>query len=883
FQGSPYIEQTAKRKRDMTNEEPVPSTSSVLSAAEKNVKIEPVLVSKKRKGLDIDALWRKKFKDAENHKSPDSTASTSEAQQEAITSANSSSSGVSSSSPGTSSVPKSEPESPGKIILEIKKAVAEKLEKKAEMAKAMVAASSKPHPKINNNHTTPARSSAVPLKGMKKQVTAEVSKPTPPPAPPQKQPSPIGRTTRSARKKTEAERKSMNDLEDVKPNIKLLKKELPAFECSDIADGSVREEMEVMQRTDEDSNGNDYDYGQMDYDQNAVTPNGTYGIYGADSAYGQYYAYTTNNMQASPQETGSQYLVQAPQSPISNEDQETTILQNNQRASPATVNWLFDNYEIAEGSSLPRCQLYDHYRKHCEEHRMDPVNAASFGKLIRSVFQNLKTRRLGTRGNSKYHYYGIRMKENSVLHSLPIQSQQSQIHQQVYTPPMQQIPQRDAYADTVNQVAAQKYIGAEMIPRKRSHKERSSSSPSDRDSNSPAELPTQQVFLNQNTTAARVIPSQNPTVANAPTAPYSFTEEDKASMGTKGFEVPNFTQLHATLADIKFKNLNMEPGYLDLFVGDYTTMCMDTLELVKSVQFGSLEDTWKNFWSGSDNVDHEKLLQLCTLEQVQNWIVECDLVLYQTIVDCLIPHVLLSELSAGMTQSCRTFGKNIDHYLRKAMSSGKVCDSLIKKKLQALKYMQQGLKRYTSLNHLAHAARGVLMKPEQCLQMAQDYAKVDIEAVHQQAGWICGCDGALVRSINLAFQANLHGASPMERWAEWLESIVDQVLAKYQDHPAKDVENVGKQFLLNWSFYTSMIIRDLTLRSAMSFGSFTLIRLLADDYMYYLIESKIAKASNQQLITVIRQDKEWPFPKTQTSQEYIVPSKNDGKTNGVTP
>ncbi|EGT49370.1 hypothetical protein CAEBREN_31487 [Caenorhabditis brenneri] len=615
----------------------------------------------------------------------------------------------------------------------------------------------------------------------------------------------------------------------------------------------------------------------------AVTPNGTYGIYGADSAYGQYYAYTTNNMQASPQETGSQYLVQAPQSPISNEDQETTILQNNQRASPATVNWLFDNYEIAEGSSLPRCQLYDHYRKHCEEHRMDPVNAASFGKLIRSVFQNLKTRRLGTRGNSKYHYYGIRMKENSVLHSLPIQSQQSQIHQQVYTPPMQQIPQRDAYADTVNQVAAQKYIGAEMIPRKRSHKERSSSSPSDRDSNSPSELPNQQVFLNQNTTAARVIPTQNPTVANAPTAPYSFTEEDKASMGTKGFEVPKFTQLHATLADIKFKNLNMEPGYLDMFVGDYTAMCMDTLELVKSVQFGSLEDTWKNFWSGSDNVDHEKLLQLCTLEQVQNWIVECDLVLYQTIVDCLIPHVLLSELSAGMTQSCRTFGKNIDHYLRKAMSSGKVCDSLIKKKLQALKYMQQGLKRYTSLNHLAHAARGVLMKPEQCLQMAQDYAKVDIEAVHQQAGWICGCDGALVRSINLAFQANLHGASPMERWAEWLESIVDQVLAKYQDHPAKDVENVGKQFLLNWSFYTSMIIRDLTLRSAMSFGSFTLIRLLADDYMYYLIESKIAKASNQQLITVIRQDKEWPFPKTQTSQEYIVPSKNDGKTNGVTP
>ena len=37
-----------------------------------------------------------------------------------------------------------------------------------------------------------------------------------------------------------------------------------------------------------------------------------------------------------------------------------------------------------------------------------------------------------------------------------------------------------------------------------------------------------------------------------------------------------------------------------------------------------------------------------------------------------------------------------------------------------------------------------------------------------------------------------------------------------------------------------MIIRDLTLRSAASFGSFHLIRLLYDEYMFYLIEHKVA-------------------------------------------
>ena len=52
------------------------------------------------------------------------------------------------------------------------------------------------------------------------------------------------------------------------------------------------------------------------------------------------------------------------------------------------------------------------------ETKQEPVNAASFGKLIRSVFLGLRTRRIGTRGNSKYHYYGIRVKPSSILNQL---------------------------------------------------------------------------------------------------------------------------------------------------------------------------------------------------------------------------------------------------------------------------------------------------------------------------------------------------------------------------------------------------------------------------------------------------------------------------------
>jgi regulatory factor X 1/2/3 len=67
------------------------------------------------------------------------------------------------------------------------------------------------------------------------------------------------------------------------------------------------------------------------------------------------------------------------------------------QAAPITVQWLVDNFEPAEGHSLKRSTLYNFYMHHCTEQKLDAVNPASFGKLIRSVFLGLRTRRLGTR------------------------------------------------------------------------------------------------------------------------------------------------------------------------------------------------------------------------------------------------------------------------------------------------------------------------------------------------------------------------------------------------------------------------------------------------------------------------------------------------------
>ena len=50
------------------------------------------------------------------------------------------------------------------------------------------------------------------------------------------------------------------------------------------------------------------------------------------------------------------------------------------------VHRLHENYEMSSGVSLPRSSLYNHYLDFCQKSNLEPVNAASFGKVLRVIF-----------------------------------------------------------------------------------------------------------------------------------------------------------------------------------------------------------------------------------------------------------------------------------------------------------------------------------------------------------------------------------------------------------------------------------------------------------------------------------------------------------------
>lgn len=127
--------------------------------------------------------------------------------------------------------------------------------------------------------------------------------------------------------------------------------------------------------------------------------------------------------------------------------------------------------------------------------------------------------------------------------------------------------------------------------------------------------------------------------------------------------------------------------------------------------------------------------------------------------------------------------------------------------------------------------------------------RVDFHNVQEQASWVCQCDTAIVQRLENEFKAALQQQNTLEQWAAWLRLVVDQTLEEYRGKPS--YVKAARQFLLKWSFYSSMVIRDLTLRSAASFGSFHLIRLLYDEYMFFVLERKVAENTNTQPIAVM--------------------------------
>ncbi|KAI8821142.1 RFX DNA-binding domain-containing protein [Fimicolochytrium jonesii] len=499
------------------------------------------------------------------------------------------------------------------------------------------------------------------------------------------------------------------------------------------------------------------------------------------------------------------------------------------------THWLMENYEQREGISIPRSNLYDHYCSYCVDHKIDPVNSASFGKLIRSVFPDIKTRRLGTRGKSKYHYCGIQMRNESASVALG-----------------------EGYTSSIRSSSA-----------RRGESQASSPTPpaglvGDHDSGISVQHGHTQHGKQQLQSLQPSEESVEQGQQGGGDTPQDQQLEEQDPTKSHIAQMPALPAL-----DPSQLSPNLDYTACQLFLEGYKQHCQELLQSIQCMKFNEVEGIIREYWEGLSTQDREIVNSPDIIEYIWRY----DSLLYDTIMNLLLPNVL-QMMPIQIIQAVRQFARQLEPWMLASLHTQSPL--LTTRKIEVVKVFIQQLRRHTSLNHLAQATAAVLDNPDQVAQMLADWNRIDFENILDQASWVCECRKQdVVQLMELDFRALLSSGSSLQHWTTWLETCVNRFLAPSLSLDPTRYVYVARQFLLKWAFFSSLAMRDLTLRSATSFGSFHLLRLLFDEYVFYLVEQRIANVKafeeeQSQVVQAVQQVQVVDPQAVQSSSEHLV-------------
>ncbi|KAE8613781.1 hypothetical protein XENTR_v10007868 [Xenopus tropicalis] len=300
----------------------------------------------------------------------------------------------------------------------------------------------------------------------------------------------------------------------------------------------------------------------------------------------------------------------------------------------------------------------------------------------------------------------------------------------------------------------------------------------------------------------------------------------RSKLGTLLPEFPNVKDLNlpSSLPEEK----------ISTFIMMYRTHCQRILDTVIRANFDEVQSFLLHFWQGMP----PHMLPVLGSSTVVNIVGVCDSILYKAISGVLMPTVL-QALPDSLTQVIRKFAKQLDEWLKVALHD--LPENLRNIKFELSKRFSQILRRQTSLNHLCQASRTVIHSADITFQMLEDWRNVDLNSITKQSLYTIEDSREehrkLIIQLYLEFDHLLEEQSPIESYIDWLDSMVDRCVVNVASKKQGSLKKVAQQFLLIWSCFGTRVIRDMTLHSAPSFGSFHLIHLMFDDYVLYLLES----------------------------------------------
>ena len=513
----------------------------------------------------------------------------------------------------------------------------------------------------------------------------------------------------------------------------------------------------------------------------------------------------------------------------------TTFVANGDKVLNAAT-WLKANYEPCEGVSVARCILYSHYTQACRQCGMEWVNPASFGKIIRNIFPSLKTRRLGTRGQSKYHYYGIK----------PRNMNDPFLKDQIYIP--ERSNRNSRIGQTSNAGSKQHCSGgvAEKTGRSFSlpYGSNSTSQPclEQFDSCSFGSPFSTYPASNGSFVGGNAAMKGKENVGNfsqqqnfyKPEIPQAVRENTVFNMDFFLQFLYEYTQVVPTNVPAEF----LEP--LKLFAECYRLFCFNFVKIILTNERGTngsdlcklLDSLQNDFWS---KASHE--FSACFgLREFVRLIEAADEYVHFVLVENLLGNFLDDTYNSML-------GYALAQFFEATLYNSPYPSIIAELKKSTNFNVFVLLKRRLSLNHVYLSARETLSNATSVERMNQEWRSLDVGFLSFVTAGVLSISQEMVIHFINSVGFLLESKASIQKWIEWTQTLIASCTLQ-NDRQNGNAQNVPRDtmirhFLQRWSFFVCQVMRELTLKSSPHFGMFHIMRSFLDELVSFLCEQQI--------------------------------------------
>ncbi|SMN21943.1 similar to Saccharomyces cerevisiae YLR176C RFX1 Major transcriptional repressor of DNA-damage-regulated genes, recruits repressors Tup1p and Cyc8p to their promoters [Maudiozyma saulgeensis] len=465
--------------------------------------------------------------------------------------------------------------------------------------------------------------------------------------------------------------------------------------------------------------------------------------------------------------------------------------------------WLMKNCESQHDSYVPRGRIFAQYASSCAQYNLKPLSQASLGKLIRTVFPGLTTRRLGMRGQSKYHYCGLKLINSDGNENYDDDTDTSSVN---VSPSLSKPNSPEAVGVKLEVSDPPLSIKSDNISTEKP-KKRKNNITEDSKVSTPINKKSRSDLQRNNETKEPIVAPDNASISLHNVLPNIFKNEVVLSKLYK-LSLPPIPKM--------LLPSNIDQDMISSLESLYHIYCNKIFDNIKYLRFDSLSTNLLFFHTGSVS---PQMYNLLISEELNDWIAQCDRIthislakyLSNLVLDKTKPSETRNNTVKSLESFVNTYPKQISDLtmelpttLRNSKTNtAKDFTSLMKKLLKLDKFIIKFLNSF-------QAFKGDMHRDWDTLNLEDIYDMVSTDKHHE----VCkDIKDFLHGNITLLFKEVPSGSDNSSDGTEIIEDPFNTLLLKFLEFVSESTCSANT-LINSYIRFTNALIGDISLKSS---------------------------------------------------------------------